>query len=232
MFCRGLGVKGLSEVEEEWEKAELTGGSKKNSPAGKKGVKRKREDAKGADGTKAGEVELKKEQEEVAFEEEKEGELQVVEPRIEGELGGDGEEGWYENMGYRGEGDELRELDGATPPPLPLETGEGGTYNCPQCPKTFTSTWHLKRHVATHTKQKKSKCEICFKLFSRNDNLKSHMKSVHGFTFNKGISEPEASDHGEGFEEEFEAAAALDEAFARQQQMKLEEQQKPAGAVL
>jgi len=52
--------------------------------------------------------------------------------------------------------------------------------NCPQCPKTFASTWHLKRHVATHTKEKRFKCPLCGKFFSRNDNLKSHQKSVHG----------------------------------------------------
>lgn len=52
--------------------------------------------------------------------------------------------------------------------------------NCPQCPKTFASTWHLKRHVATHTKEKRYKCHLCGKFFSRNDNLKSHQKSVHG----------------------------------------------------
>jgi len=52
--------------------------------------------------------------------------------------------------------------------------------NCPQCPKTFASTWHLKRHVATHTKEKRFKCHLCGKFFSRNDNLKSHQKSVHG----------------------------------------------------
>merc|ERR1719447_887568 len=52
--------------------------------------------------------------------------------------------------------------------------------NCPQCPKTFASSWHLKRHVQTHSKEKRFKCELCGKFFSRNDNLKSHQKTVHG----------------------------------------------------
>lgn len=54
---------------------------------------------------------------------------------------------------------------------------------CPECPKQFASTWHLRRHVQTHSKQKRFRCDLCGKFFSRNDNLKSHQKSVHGVNF-------------------------------------------------
>jgi len=51
---------------------------------------------------------------------------------------------------------------------------------CPYCPKLFASNWHLKRHVLTHTRENRFKCDVCNKDFSRNDNLKSHLKTIHG----------------------------------------------------
>lgn len=65
------------------------------------------------------------------------------------------------------------------PPPGGFEEN----LNCPECPKQFASSWHLRRHVQTHSKQKKYPCDLCGKFFSRADNLKSHQKSVHGLMF-------------------------------------------------
>ena len=69
--------------------------------------------------------------------------------------------------------------------------GQDLPLSCPQCPKTFASTWHLKRHVQTHSKEKRFKCDLCGKFFSRNDNLKSHQKTVHGmFAAGGGAAAP------------------------------------------
>ena len=103
---------------------------------------------------------------------------------IAAEEGGD----WYEEDGEDGamvynEGDYEQGTMGHHDGHTPIKKGDGGQefpLNCPQCPKTFASTWHLKRHVQTHSKEKRFKCDLCGKFFSRNDNLKSHQKTVHG----------------------------------------------------
>ena len=124
-------------------------------------------------------------------------EPQVVEPKIEEVLmagQGEGEDSWYENMGYRGEGEEGGEVEEGAG--VQVEGG-GESMDCPHCPKSFASSWHLKRHVATHTKQKRFRCEYCGKLFSRNDNMMSHQKSVHAFLFGQSQGESEEGS-GEG----------------------------------
>ena len=54
-----------------------------------------------------------------------------------------------------------------------------GTLECPYCPKVFTSTYQLRRHVVCH-EEKKYKCDYCEKLMSRKDNLMAHQRNVHG----------------------------------------------------
>jgi len=110
--------------------------------------------------------------------------LEVVEPNIENmnsshhDIAEEGE--WY------GEDDiTFQDGDGYEQGTVAAGKKTGVDYqelplNCPQCPKTFASTWHLKRHVQTHSKEKRFKCDLCGKFFSRNDNLKSHQKTVHG----------------------------------------------------
>jgi uncharacterized C2H2 Zn-finger protein len=210
--ARGLGVKGLSDVEEE-------SGRRLPSPLkkGRGGSKRKREDVKEV--VEAGEVEtrIKLEEEDAAGQDGVE--PQVVEPRIEGMLLEQaGEESWFENMGYQGEAEDGQQPAGGDDSRAPGGEGSGlvgETLDCPQCPKSFASSWHLKRHVLTHSKMKKCRCEYCGKLFSRNDNLKSHQKSVHGFLFAPGSSEVQPE--GNGDEHDGTAALEEEEALVRQE---------------
>jgi len=58
----------------------------------------------------------------------------------------------------------------------------GETLECPYCPKVLASSYGLKRHALTHEK-KRYKCEYCEKLLSRKDNLIAHQRNVHGHVF-------------------------------------------------
>ena len=63
-----------------------------------------------------------------------------------------------------------------------------GTLECPYCPKVFTSTYQLRRHVVCH-EEKKYKCDYCEKLMSRKDNLMAHQRNVHGHLLPGGAPE-------------------------------------------
>ena len=52
---------------------------------------------------------------------------------------------------------------------------------CVECGKCFTSKSHLKRHCLIHTGKKDYICEICLHPFTRNDNLRRHMWSIHAY---------------------------------------------------
>jgi len=196
--AKGLGVKGLSEVDDQ----NAVNFGKKNHPAPKTdhSSSKKRARTEEFQTVKVKQVEGYGEVLEVAppkeieYQNIEEDSVEVVEPNIEtmnsnmeiaeddvwyeeeeGEIGG----GYGDIHTYNGSQEqdvfgqgmsaEVRKPEFLEPP-----------LNCPQCPKTFASTWHLKRHVQTHTKEKRFKCDLCGKYFSRNDNLKSHQKSVHG----------------------------------------------------
>lgn len=77
----------------------------------------------------------------------------------------------------------------------PLEMSDR-VLNCQYCPKFFNSNWHLKRHLMTHTRDTRYRCTVCQKDFSRNDNLKSHLKTIHGILLppkNKSAKQPQST---------------------------------------
>jgi len=194
--AKGLGIKGLSEVDDQ----NAVNLGKKCAPVQPKteSLSKKRPRTEEFQGLNVKQVQVYEDVIEVAppkeieYDNIAEDSVEVVEPTIETmtsnsmEINEDG--AWYGDE-EDGEGEEFAEYDeqdrfdqgnpnylgGARKSDVPEPP-----LNCPQCPKTFASTWHLKRHVATHTKDKKFKCDLCGKFFSRNDNLKSHQKSVHG----------------------------------------------------
>jgi len=110
--------------------------------------------------------------------------IQVVEPTLNQSIETEEDGGWYGNEDEIDGGEYDENYDGIYDEAGGIKAGFGElSLNCPECPKQFASSWHLKRHVQTHSKQKKFQCSICAKFFSRNDNLKSHQKSVHGIAF-------------------------------------------------
>jgi len=66
-------------------------------------------------------------------------------------------EGGYENMYYR-------------VPDNPT------LYNCKVCGKTVSNRWH---HTRSH-KPQNLKCPLCQQVFTRKDNMKTHLKWKHG----------------------------------------------------
>ena len=54
------------------------------------------------------------------------------------------------------------------------------SYSCATCKKNFSSPYHLKRHIMTHTTDKTQACPQCNKSFSRSDILKSRMLAHSG----------------------------------------------------
>lgn len=195
--AKGLGVKGLSEVDDQ----NAVNFGKKNHPVPVKATEsssKKRARTEEFEGLNVKQVQVYEDVIEVAPPKEMydhdsiaEDSVEVVEPNIETmnsnsmEITEDG--AWYEDEEDGGDGfAEYEERDGFDQGASGFLSGARKSdvpeppLNCPQCPKTFASTWHLKRHVATHTKEKRYKCDLCGKYFSRNDNLKSHQKSVHG----------------------------------------------------
>jgi len=194
--AKGLGVKGLSEVDDQ---NAVNFGKKGYSVNKTESLSNKRPRTEDFQGLNVKQVQVYEDVIEVVPPKDLEYEsidgVEVVEPNIESMNSNNmemtEENSWYEdeesaecgfeNDSYDQENLEIHQFNKKTDAPEP-------PLNCPQCPKTFASTWHLKRHVATHTKEKRFKCELCGKFFSRNDNLKSHQKSVHGIVLNQSAA--------------------------------------------
>jgi len=185
--AKGLGVKGLSEVDDQ---NAVNLGTNKTGADQHKAVSRKRQ------GQKTEEVKSYDDILEVAPPKElqdyhdnivEEG-LEMVEPNIENMNAGniESEGDWYDEDDGIYPDDHDGFVQGTMTSGKKSGDFQETPLNCPQCPKTFASSWHLKRHVQTHSKEKRFKCELCGKFFSRNDNLKSHQKTVHGLLIPPG----------------------------------------------
>ena len=47
-------------------------------------------------------------------------------------------------------------------------------YGCPFCSKILPFSYHMKRHILSHTGEQPFKCDVCGKAFNRKDNLNVH----------------------------------------------------------
>eukprot|EP01122_Echinamoeba_exundans_P000214 TRINITY_DN1018_c0_g1_i1.p1 TRINITY_DN1018_c0_g1~~TRINITY_DN1018_c0_g1_i1.p1 ORF type:complete len:450 (+),score=124.92 TRINITY_DN1018_c0_g1_i1:236-1585(+) len=55
---------------------------------------------------------------------------------------------------------------------------EMGDLKCPKCPRTFTDTSNLNKHVRTHTEERPYACPECGKCFTHSSTLKDHI-NIH-----------------------------------------------------
>lgn len=96
-------------------------------------------------------------------------------------------------------------VSSAGPPGKPIDkasvrrycTHEGdNAYRCNVCGKTYTHISNFCRHFLSthHGMRPEIPCPVCYKLFTRKDNMMTHTKQVHRLTLHRGtllpISEP------------------------------------------
>ena len=96
-------------------------------------------------------------------------------------------------------------------------------FSCPlfSCGRLFKRLEHLKRHLRTHTMERPFQCSVCWKRFSRSDNLTQHAR-IHArsndsgaSTFGQGMfgdegadADNEGLDHLDGDDSDFAAYAS------------------------
>lgn len=65
-------------------------------------------------------------------------------------------------------------------------------HTCTVCLKSFNSSYHLQRHIPTHSQLKPFECDTCGKAFKQKAHLKSHSQSHHSASFSEGHPAPES----------------------------------------
>lgn len=65
-------------------------------------------------------------------------------------------------------------------------------YRCNVCGKTYTHISNFCRHFLSthHGMRPEIPCPVCFKLFTRKDNMMTHTKQVHRLTLHRGTLQP------------------------------------------
>jgi len=198
--ARGLGIKGLSEVEEEYQTcyenppSSVSLQSPPPPPKKKAKVSNKRKREEFILGGQEPTHQQNKRQIQVPKEALS---PEVVVPKIEEAVKGVENDADYQ--GKLEKGQLGTEIAGA-------HNSHEETLECPYCPKVFASGFGLKRHAATHEK-KRFKCDICEKLLSRKDNLLAHQRNVHGHVFESGTHEPKdtTAEHHDALEPDDES---------------------------
>ena len=61
-----------------------------------------------------------------------------------------------------------------------VDLTEVRNFKCEECSEAFKTKQHLDRHMTTHTGEKPFACPHCDYRTARKDDLKKHIKSVHG----------------------------------------------------
>ena len=57
---------------------------------------------------------------------------------------------------------------------------DDGTYACPYCPTQMQRIADMKRHITTHTGDKRFACNFCIFKTSRKYLLRNHIETRHG----------------------------------------------------
>lgn len=66
-----------------------------------------------------------------------------------------------------------------TAPPPPKKPTPKGVFPCEICKKIFTRNDYLKKHMICHEQKKRYKCGYCGRCYARNNALKFHMVTAH-----------------------------------------------------
>uniref|UniRef100_A0A1B6LWX6 BTB domain-containing protein n=1 Tax=Graphocephala atropunctata TaxID=36148 RepID=A0A1B6LWX6_9HEMI len=74
-------------------------------------------------------------------------------------------------------------------------------YRCNVCGKTYTHISNFCRHFLSthHGMRPEIPCPVCFKLFTRKDNMMTHTKQVHRLTLHRGTLQPIFEPSSDGF---------------------------------